>query len=43
MNGEVAGASSYSMLKKLITVLLVVWGPLQVLIRGEMGSELCFT
>lgn len=41
-NGEVAGASSHAMLKKLITVLLVVWEPLQVLIRGERGSEPCF-
>ena len=42
VNGEVDGASSHAMLKKLITVLLVVWEPLQVLVRGERGSEPCF-
>lgn len=39
-NGEVEGARLYAMMKKLINVLLVVWEPLQVLVRGAMGSEL---
>lgn len=40
-NGEVEGARLYAMKKQLINVLLVVWEPLQVWVRGAMGSELC--
>lgn len=28
--------------KKLVILLLVVWEPLKIYIRGQMGSELCF-